>query len=165
MFFHTGRGTPLRKAKNPSKLMFFHRGTPLRKVQKSIKINVFFLGVPLYEKSKNRSKSTFFHRGTHLRKVQKSIKIWAKLKVNLKWMFDFFAQKYPFYHLFPLIQEMWKNTFFHFFVFCDLKKVQFSKVTKWWFSNIWSFRRRRKGGCQIHFFLVFFCNLKNKNRF
>ena len=46
-----------------------------------------------------------------------------------------------------------KNTFFHFFVFCDLKKCQFF-LTKWWFFNIWSFRRRGKGGYFAQFFEV-----------
>ena len=124
-----------KKSKNSHQIYLqFRSNIAFGRFGKSPKISQnrgFFIGVPLYEKSKNPSKS---------------IKIWAKLKVNLMWIFGFCAQKYQFYDLFPLNQEMWKKHDFHFFLFCDLKKVHFSKITLWWFSNIWSFRTRGRGG-------------------
>ena len=62
------------------------------------------------------------------------------------WIFGFCAQKYQFHHLFLLIQDISKKHVFHFFMFCDLKKVHFWKISQWGFSNIWSFRRVGRGG-------------------
>ena len=84
-------------------------------------------------------------------------KLRAKLKVNMMWNLGFCAQKYQFHHLFLLIQDISKKHVFHFFMFCDLKKVHFWKIAQWGFSDIWSFRRVGRGGV---YWSLFFSDFK-----
>ena len=127
--------------KPPFWLIFglFVKGYPYEKISILADFWTFRKGVPLW---KNLDFGWFldFCRICRMRYLSETE---AKFDVNF-WIF--LLKSISFTICFQRFKKCEKTRFFHFFVFCDLKKGKFYFLTKWWFSNIWSFRRRGKGG-------------------